>query len=96
MSRKAITSQRVEAPELFVCNGTYQIAPVTTKVELQDDVDDWLNSIHGTLDVIIDGLHDQSGLLAANPRAIQQVLFGVVKNVEMVQGALAAIDKLGN
>ena len=83
------------APNFFSLNGNYQVAPGTTCNDLHDDIGCWLESIHSTVDMIIDGLQEEGGQIAANPNMVAQVLYGVRYQVEMVKGALSASHKLG-
>ena len=78
------------APLLFSINGKYQVSSGTTLNDLQNDVGCWLEAIHGMIDMTIDGLLDEGGQIAANPRMVARALYGALYQLEMVQGALSA------
>lgn len=85
---------KTDAPEIFSLNGRYQVVPGTTATDLHNDIGCWLETIHGTLDVLADGLKDEGGQLALNSRGIALTLCGALYQLEMVQGALSAAHKL--
>jgi len=85
-----VHSPKAAAPVLLSMDGTYTVSPDTTSLDLHNDIGCWIRTIGASIDMIIDGMNYQSALLAANPRMVTDVLYGVRHHLEMVQGGLSA------
>jgi hypothetical protein len=80
-------------PTILSINASYQVAPGTNPVELENDVHCWLEAVHGSVLTVVD-LLDRSEENPPDVRAVCRMLYGTQYLVEMVQGALLASSAL--
>jgi hypothetical protein len=88
------TAKDTHALEILKAEGRYVVAPGTTAVDVMNDVGCWLESAQATIDLVIDGISQEGGQIAANPRMVASTLFGVMHQLRMVEAGIVAANHL--
>lgn len=79
------------APKLFAMSAGYTISDQAAPADLLNDAGCWLEAAHGTIDLMIAGLQDEDGAVAANPRFLRHALYGVLHHLDMIEGVMNAM-----
>jgi hypothetical protein len=78
------------SPIILEMAGKYAVASGTTAIDIENDVGCWLESAQSTIDMVIDGMSDDGGQIAANPRMVARALHGVLLQLRMVEAGIVA------
>jgi hypothetical protein len=70
----------------------YLIDPSSKQTDLQDDVALLFEGVIGTVDVLANGLCEEGSDMAANPRQVASVLWGLLPQLKMIKGIVSALE----
>ena len=92
MTEHAQIASSANTRPVFSVNASYLISPASSQADVQNDASMLLEGVIGTLDVLANGLFDESSDMAANPAQTATVLFSLWTQLRMVKGLVDAIE----
>lgn len=86
-----VASGASERPVLSL-NVHYLADPSAKPGDLRDDASMLLEGVIGTIDILANGLSDEGSDMAANPRQVATVLFGLWNQLRLINGIVCAVE----